>query len=765
MPDGHRPVPAEHVFVPAPPAMPRASAASGGRAAANLASATRPSNDPRGATDSDDPTALPRSRTLGTQSDYRESEAQTRPYAPDYVLPSRPSTRQAILNAKHHTEDDLPEVLLVQDTRGLPLGRSEIDRVERQRRKRAFEASLPPLSDASQLGLRKKLMEEWEEAEWAEREREIAQLQEERLAILKAAIDAREAEAEATAEARLRRMRLGALAEKTKKFEAIQHERIRRARKLERGRAKDRRDALGDDPAAFDPNDFADRERDVVAAHASYASVVYAPRLRDGGVYAPRLGPESSFNTSSSFADDPTAREPRTARDIDRLVGETVPGSALDASVAIRDAAGAFFAATGRAKTSADDASDASVAAASKKMTIEQRRELTGAPTRRRRARSRVGEASRGGGGVVIGSAAPTRRVNGGGSENFRRGGRERQTPDGAGRVTPGVCPRPLPAARKSAKRAARTCWRHRRSSRVGARRAQRLRWPAGHLISERRRRRRLGGAARGFDRGAPRGERRSRWRERLGAAPVSLALEAGAATRRVLGDVRATTRARHARTHAAIRRAEEADAAAACIQATHWGRRARKPRSSAPSAGREGIDHPGPSATLPDLDAYDEADRAKVARIQAYARGRAVRRETGYRRDQRLLRHVSRADSSSAEYSSRPHSFASGAAFDAAASAVAGASSADLRLVRALQASLARTRAAAPRGRRSRRRRRSVGIPAALAEAAAVLQRHARHRRRGADASGVGARAPRGEVLPVGARRLQGRFFERLFK
>ena len=239
---------------------------------------------------------MPRSRTLGTQSDYRESEAQTRPYAPDYVLPSRPSTRQAILNAKHHTEDDLPEVLLVQDTRGLPLGRSEIDRVERQRRKRAFEASLPPLSDASQLGLRKKLMEEWEEAEWAEREREIAQLQEERLAILKAAIDAREAEAEATAEARLRRMRLGALAEKTKKFEAIQHERIRRARKLERGRAKDRRDALGDDPAAFDPNDFADRERDVVAAHALVA-LRQEPRLERGAVLdrflleeEPRLG-------------------------------------------------------------------------------------------------------------------------------------------------------------------------------------------------------------------------------------------------------------------------------------------------------------------------------------------------------------------------------------------------------------------------------------------------------------------------------------------
>ena len=139
-----------------------------------------------------------------------------------------------------------------------------------------------------------------------------------------------------------------------------------------------------------------------------------------------------------------------------------------------------------------------------------------------------------------------------------------------------------------------------------------------------------------------------------------------------------------------------------------------------------------------------------------------AARRETGYRRDRRLLRHVSRAGSSSAEYSSRPHSFASGAAFDAAASAVAGASSADLRLVRALQAS---ARAHASRGASlasALEEAASLGlvIPAALAEAAAALQRHAR-----ADASGVGARAPRGEVLPVGARRLQGRFFERLFK
>jgi hypothetical protein len=32
--------------------------------------------------------AVPKTRTVGTQSLYRESETQTLPYSPDYVLPS-----------------------------------------------------------------------------------------------------------------------------------------------------------------------------------------------------------------------------------------------------------------------------------------------------------------------------------------------------------------------------------------------------------------------------------------------------------------------------------------------------------------------------------------------------------------------------------------------------------------------------------------------------------------------------------------------------
>lgn len=45
--------------------------------------------------------------------------------------------------------------------------------IERARAKRAWEATLPPLNDTSQLEKRKKMMDEMERKEWALREQEI----------------------------------------------------------------------------------------------------------------------------------------------------------------------------------------------------------------------------------------------------------------------------------------------------------------------------------------------------------------------------------------------------------------------------------------------------------------------------------------------------------------------------------------------------------------------------------------------------------------
>ena len=57
--------------------------------------------------------------------------------------------------------------------RGLPAGLAEVEMIERARAKRAWEATLPPLSDVSQLEKRRKMMDEMERQEWALREQEI----------------------------------------------------------------------------------------------------------------------------------------------------------------------------------------------------------------------------------------------------------------------------------------------------------------------------------------------------------------------------------------------------------------------------------------------------------------------------------------------------------------------------------------------------------------------------------------------------------------
>lgn len=66
--------------------------------------------------------------------------------------------------------------------------------MEKLREKRAFEASLPPIDDFKNLPLRRRMLEEWEKKEWVDREQEILELQEKRLAIFCAALDRREAQ-------------------------------------------------------------------------------------------------------------------------------------------------------------------------------------------------------------------------------------------------------------------------------------------------------------------------------------------------------------------------------------------------------------------------------------------------------------------------------------------------------------------------------------------------------------------------------------------
>ena len=210
---------------------------------------------------------------MGTQSDFRESEAQTTPYEPDTVLPAEISEKQRHLNENHNLGAE-PEVLLLKDLRydgpvgaRLPAGLAEVEKIEKMREKRAFKASLPPLSDLSQMGLRKKMLEEWERREWEDREQEIVELQEEQLRTLAVEREQREARIDATSNQRLEALQSRLLHDKQQALTQLQKQRVKVLRTL--GAARQRAE-------------WKVEKRSVIAEYASYSSNVYAPSTKLG---------------------------------------------------------------------------------------------------------------------------------------------------------------------------------------------------------------------------------------------------------------------------------------------------------------------------------------------------------------------------------------------------------------------------------------------------------------------------------------------------
>ena len=199
------------------------------------------------------PTEL--TRTIGVQSQYRETEAQTDPYTPDYTI--RPGEKE-------------PEVLslaALSYTRGLPAGAAEVEMIERARAKREFERSLPPTTDESSFQIRRQMMEEQETREWKAREAEIDRIQARRLQMLEKALEEREQETEFLAEQRVETLRQKRLDEKERKVASIQRQRIKALRKLSTARKQ----------ANPMPED-----NDIIRQYHDYGSNAYAPTRRDG---------------------------------------------------------------------------------------------------------------------------------------------------------------------------------------------------------------------------------------------------------------------------------------------------------------------------------------------------------------------------------------------------------------------------------------------------------------------------------------------------
>ncbi|XP_010142939.1 PREDICTED: protein MAATS1 [Buceros rhinoceros silvestris] len=196
----------------------------------------------------------PRLRTLGTQTDYRDGEAQTDPYSPEYVVPS----------------GSVPELLTLATLtwgRGLPAGLAEVEMIERAREKRAWEATLPAMNGASQIAKRKKMMDDMERKEWAFREQEIEKLQKIRLEALKRLLQRREENQNELDAKRLDDHWQNHQKAKEEKIRKIQHDFALMLRKL----TAKRKNVMGKL-----------KRRDIIKEYTDFASQTYAPLSRIG---------------------------------------------------------------------------------------------------------------------------------------------------------------------------------------------------------------------------------------------------------------------------------------------------------------------------------------------------------------------------------------------------------------------------------------------------------------------------------------------------
>ena len=213
------------------------------------------SNSSNNPLDAPEPPRLDRKRDQGMQTKYRDSDVQTDPYTPDYIV--RPGEEPEVLSL----------AALKAGGKGLPVSAAEVEMIERARAKRLFNKDLPPTTDEASYNLRRELMEGQEMREWKAREAEIDRIQGERLALLQQAVEEREKETEFLSEQRIEALRQRRLEEKERAVAEIQRLRIKALRKLGKARQKA-------EPKV--------QRRDIISEYHDFGSSVYAPVLREG---------------------------------------------------------------------------------------------------------------------------------------------------------------------------------------------------------------------------------------------------------------------------------------------------------------------------------------------------------------------------------------------------------------------------------------------------------------------------------------------------
>ncbi|KAG5679257.1 hypothetical protein PVAND_008837 [Polypedilum vanderplanki] len=148
-------------------------------------------------------------KTTAMQTVYRESSAQTRAWLPECF------TEEII--------DDVPEVVYIADMIDSVTypGLREIEIIERARKRRSWEMSLPPIKQADEIPSRVAALEAFEWEEWIAREKEINECQQARLKIVADLIAKREEKHKMSSNQKVENCKRRALEERNKQKEIL----------------------------------------------------------------------------------------------------------------------------------------------------------------------------------------------------------------------------------------------------------------------------------------------------------------------------------------------------------------------------------------------------------------------------------------------------------------------------------------------------------------------------------------------------------------
>ncbi|XP_032688884.1 cilia- and flagella-associated protein 91-like isoform X1 [Odontomachus brunneus] len=199
------------------------------------------------------PPKLEQYKNAGTQTDYRESEAQTEPWEPPYKIV--PGHNPEVLTLAHLTWEH-----------GLPAGIHDIHVINRLRMKGAWEAILPPMDTPANIRMRNSIITALEIDRWAFRESEIQFIMDLRLKLMKDLSRNRESIYKKKLQGRFSRLQDKLRKHRDDRVNSIRHDLERDLRKLCRKQCHKRQP----------------RKLDIIEQHADPKSELYAPQLRFG---------------------------------------------------------------------------------------------------------------------------------------------------------------------------------------------------------------------------------------------------------------------------------------------------------------------------------------------------------------------------------------------------------------------------------------------------------------------------------------------------